>query len=318
MVREDEDGFLSVDYVEIIPVLIEAFNQHLEVYHREQKELKSEFDTWRRLLGDKDTPSTEKKSAESSSTMLKELIMVKKQPGGKTAGLTRRARNDSSGSEADLEAARSPIDDEEPDSLDRSSGSTTDGEEDVEEDFRHSCAPLTADQVEAAGVAGGAEERASDLLAVDLDRLVANKGHLASLAAQMNKLIPDRQYTDLLKYVYSSGLCVRVAVAHSSLFLCLQVCSRPEEERQEAKQAAVLPLHLRLPRALCHQHRRVDRRSLWRHLHRGEPRVGGRFPLSRSSGKRSSQCFLEWRCTEKTRQRREAVLFIIFLIYFCS
>jgi hypothetical protein len=201
VVREDEDGFLSVDYVEIIPVLIEAFNQHLEVYHREQKELKSEFDTWRRLLGDKDTPSTEKKSAESSSTMLKELIMVKKQPGGKTAGLTRRARNDSSGSEADLEAARSPIDDEEPDSLDRSSGSTTDGEEDVEEDFRLSCTPLTADQVEAAGVAGGAEERASDLLAVDLDRLVANKGHLASLAAQMNKLIPDRQYTDLLKYV---------------------------------------------------------------------------------------------------------------------
>lgn len=201
VVREDEDGFLSVDYVEIIPVLIEAFNQHLEVYHREQKELKSEFDTWRRLLGDKDEPSTEKKkSAESSTTMLKELIMVKKQPGGKTAGLTRRARNDSSGSEADLEAARSPIDDEEPDSLDRSSGSTTDGEEDVEEDFRHNSTPLMADQAKAAGVAGGAEEQ-SDLLAVDLDRLVANKGHLASLAAQMNKLIPDRQYTDLLKYV---------------------------------------------------------------------------------------------------------------------
>jgi len=286
VVREDVDGFLSVDYVEIIPVLIEAFNQHLEVYHREQNELKSEFDTWRRLLGDKDTPST-KKSAESSSTMLKELIMVKKQPGGKTAGLTRRARNDSSGSEADLEAARSPIDDEEPDSLDRSSGCTTDGEEDVEEDFRLSCTPLTADQVEAAGVVGGAEEQPSDLLAVDLDRLVANKGHLASLAAQMNKLIPDRQYTDLLKYV-PPLVSVRVRVSRwlTAVFLCLQVCSRPEEERQEAKQAAVLPLRLRLPRALCHQHRRVDRRSLWRHLHRGEPRVGGRCPLSRLSGKR--------------------------------
>jgi len=194
VVREDEDGFLSVDYVEIIPVLIEAFNQHLEVYHREQKELKSEFDTWRRLLGDKDAPPAEKKSPESSSTtMLKELITVKKQPGAsKTAGLTRRARNDSSsGSEADLEAARLSVDDEEPDSLDRSTGSITDGEEDVEEDFRHNSTRFTADQV----------EQSSDLLAVDLDRLVANKGHLASLAAQMNKLIPDRQYTDLLKYV---------------------------------------------------------------------------------------------------------------------
>ncbi len=37
VVHEDEDGYLSVDYVEIIPVLIEAFNEHLEEYHQQQR-----------------------------------------------------------------------------------------------------------------------------------------------------------------------------------------------------------------------------------------------------------------------------------------
>jgi hypothetical protein len=137
------------------------------------------------LLDDKESVARQS----SPGTVLKELIRTKK-----TTSNSKATRQGGS-NDSDIEAARSVTDDEEPDSLDRSSTATTD--EDTE-DYRHSTS--TADLVETA-----AEEQS--LLAVDLDRLVSNKYHLASLAAQMNKLIPDRQYTDLLKYVFRSSTC---------------------------------------------------------------------------------------------------------------
>lgn len=154
VVREDKDGFLSIDYVEIIPVLIEAFNQHMEAYHKQQKELKTEFESWRRLL------NHDKKH----SVLTNEF---KNEPGSR---------------------ASTELSDAELDSLDQSS---------VDED---STRGLSADCLEYETNLDIADERGS-LLVVDLDQLVSNRRNLQRLAAQMNKLIPDRQFTDVLQYV---------------------------------------------------------------------------------------------------------------------
>lgn len=50
VVQEDEEGYLTVAYSEIIPVLINAFNQHMEDYHREQQYLRGKFDDFEQDL----------------------------------------------------------------------------------------------------------------------------------------------------------------------------------------------------------------------------------------------------------------------------
>jgi len=172
-VHEDEHGFLSIDYVEIIPVLVEAFNQHLEAYHRQQKELKSEFDDWRRLLGD--IPGTDGGEG---------VTRTQKQHLEKKEGKSRTRGRPSAGLEVVQHAS-----DEDPDSFDVSTENTTATDTEEFDGDDHN------DEQEEE------EEERPPVLVVDLDRLVADRTHLATLSAQMNKLIPDRQYTELLKFV---------------------------------------------------------------------------------------------------------------------
>lgn len=49
----DEEGYLSVAYAELIPVLIAAFKQHLESYQNNKEEFKKEFEAIRGELRDK-------------------------------------------------------------------------------------------------------------------------------------------------------------------------------------------------------------------------------------------------------------------------
>jgi hypothetical protein len=49
----DEEGYLSVAYAELIPVLIAAFKQHLESYQNDKEEFKKEFEAIRGELKDK-------------------------------------------------------------------------------------------------------------------------------------------------------------------------------------------------------------------------------------------------------------------------
>ncbi len=47
MVTEDADGFLSVAYVELVPVLIAAFKEHIDSYQTDQKEMKETLESLR-------------------------------------------------------------------------------------------------------------------------------------------------------------------------------------------------------------------------------------------------------------------------------
>ncbi len=47
MVTEDADGFLSVAYVELVPVLIAAFKEHINSYQTDQKEMKETLESLR-------------------------------------------------------------------------------------------------------------------------------------------------------------------------------------------------------------------------------------------------------------------------------
>lgn len=154
---------MSVDYIEIIPVLIEAFNQHLEQYHQQQKELKSEFENWRLLLDNKGDAPTQKMGP-------KEVV---------TEESNQFNRRSTDMTESDM------------DSFDQSSGAITDVEADENDEY-------ASGRVD---VEENAYDERGSLLVVDLDEMVADKRGLARLAAQMNKLIPDRQYIDLLQYV---------------------------------------------------------------------------------------------------------------------
>jgi hypothetical protein len=44
VVKEDEDGYLSVAYAELVPLLIAAFKQHLDEYQKDKKEIWQEFE----------------------------------------------------------------------------------------------------------------------------------------------------------------------------------------------------------------------------------------------------------------------------------
>lgn len=49
-VVEDEDGYLSVAYAELIPVLISAFKQHLENYNNDKEVFQQEFENLRQEI----------------------------------------------------------------------------------------------------------------------------------------------------------------------------------------------------------------------------------------------------------------------------
>ena len=67
VVVEDEDGYLTVAYSEIVPVLINAFNEHMAIYNKEQSSLKQRFDEFAQEL---EAVSTGKYNCRASPPML--------------------------------------------------------------------------------------------------------------------------------------------------------------------------------------------------------------------------------------------------------
>lgn len=53
VVQEDENGWLSVDYVEIVPILIEAFKEHMNDYHRTQDSFRKDFEEFKQQIAQK-------------------------------------------------------------------------------------------------------------------------------------------------------------------------------------------------------------------------------------------------------------------------
>jgi cell division protein FtsB len=49
-VKEDEDGYLSVNYEVMIPILVEAFKQHLQEYKEDREDLKREINQLKQKL----------------------------------------------------------------------------------------------------------------------------------------------------------------------------------------------------------------------------------------------------------------------------
>jgi hypothetical protein len=47
VVEDPETGLLAVSYAELVPVLIEAFKQHMQVYATDQKNIHSELEDLR-------------------------------------------------------------------------------------------------------------------------------------------------------------------------------------------------------------------------------------------------------------------------------
>jgi hypothetical protein len=50
IVQESADGWLSIDYAEIVPILIEAFKEHMHDYHRIQAAFRDEFESFKGQL----------------------------------------------------------------------------------------------------------------------------------------------------------------------------------------------------------------------------------------------------------------------------
>lgn len=50
IVQESADGWLSIDYAEIVPILIEAFKEHMQAYHRMQAGFRDEFEAFKGQL----------------------------------------------------------------------------------------------------------------------------------------------------------------------------------------------------------------------------------------------------------------------------
>jgi len=53
IVKTDANGWLSIDYVEIVPILIEAFKEHMKTYHETQASLRREFEAFKLQLQDR-------------------------------------------------------------------------------------------------------------------------------------------------------------------------------------------------------------------------------------------------------------------------
>jgi hypothetical protein len=70
----DEEGYLSVAYAELIPVLIAAFKQHLETYQNDKDEFKKEFDSIRGELRDKSNRLSTKEELNILTRQMNSLI----------------------------------------------------------------------------------------------------------------------------------------------------------------------------------------------------------------------------------------------------
>eukprot|EP01090_Pellita_catalonica_P014699 TRINITY_DN3806_c0_g1_i3.p1 TRINITY_DN3806_c0_g1~~TRINITY_DN3806_c0_g1_i3.p1 ORF type:complete len:669 (-),score=95.69 TRINITY_DN3806_c0_g1_i3:27-2033(-) len=72
VVQTDEDGYLSVAYTEIVPVLVQAFNEHLEEYNEDQKLLNEKFHSFRQSCDQEIAGTVE--SCKSLAQQMKELL----------------------------------------------------------------------------------------------------------------------------------------------------------------------------------------------------------------------------------------------------
>jgi hypothetical protein len=70
----DEEGYLSVAYAELIPVLIAAFKQHLETYQNDKDEFKKEFESIRGELRDKSNRLSTKEELNILTRQMNSLI----------------------------------------------------------------------------------------------------------------------------------------------------------------------------------------------------------------------------------------------------
>lgn len=50
---EDEDGYLSVAYAELVPLLISAFKQHLDLYENDKQVFRQEFESLKQEIKEK-------------------------------------------------------------------------------------------------------------------------------------------------------------------------------------------------------------------------------------------------------------------------
>jgi hypothetical protein len=63
-VKEDADGWLSIDYAEIVPILIEAFKEHMQDYHKMQASFRQEFEAFKSQVRER----TDKNNVDKNSS----------------------------------------------------------------------------------------------------------------------------------------------------------------------------------------------------------------------------------------------------------